>query len=94
MSQMKINVCAITMTARQLTLEEQIQCQRLRDGGHSTAEYHDSVSMFLCVLNNMFRDVHEKNGVIRANLIDCQSLKHSRFIDCTDMYRSVSQVAI
>ena len=30
-------------TTNQLILEEQIQCHGPRDGGHSTAEYHDSV---------------------------------------------------
>ena len=37
---------AVTMTARQLALEVQIQCHGLRDGGHSMAEYHDPVFMF------------------------------------------------
>ena len=53
------------MSARQLILEEQIQCHGLRDGGHSMAEYHDPMFMFLYVINNMFRDMNENNGVIR-----------------------------
>ena len=53
---------AVTMTARQLTLEEQIQYHGLSDGGHSIAEYYDPVIMLLYVIN-MFSDVHEKNRV-------------------------------
>ena len=37
---------AVLTSARQLTLEEQIQCHGLRDGGHSMVEYHDPVSLF------------------------------------------------
>ena len=45
------------MTAKQLILEEQIQCHGSRDGGHSTAEYHDSV---ICYKQH-FQRYDEKN---------------------------------
>ena len=57
---------AVTMAAQQLILEEQIQWHGARDGGYSTAEYHDPV---LYVINNMFRDMHEKNVVIRDTIV-------------------------
>ena len=37
------NPYLLVMTGKQLILEEQIQCHGLKDGGHSTAEYHDPV---------------------------------------------------
>ena len=46
------------MTAKQLILEEQSQCHGSRDGGHSTAEYHDSV--ILCYKQHVQR-YNEKN---------------------------------
>ena len=55
---------AVAMTARQLKLEEDIQCHRLIDGGHSMAEYHDPLVIFVHVINNMFGDMHEQSGVI------------------------------
>ena len=60
MSQLQINVCSSYNDYK--TMEEQIQCHGLRDGGHSIymAEYHDPVFMFLYVINNMFRDMRKK----------------------------------
>ena len=45
MPQLQLMPVAVTMTAKQLILEEQIQCHGPRDGGHSTAECHDPVVM-------------------------------------------------
>ena len=39
----KLMSVAVTMTAKQLILEEQIQCHGPRYGGHYSAEYHDPV---------------------------------------------------
>ena len=39
----KLMPSTVTMTVKQLILKEQIQCHWPRDGGHSTAEYHDPV---------------------------------------------------
>ena len=47
------------MTARQLTLEEQIQYDGLRDGGHSVAEYHHRVS-YVFVCNNENDNIYSK----------------------------------
>ena len=58
---------AVAMTARQLKLEEHIQCHRLIDGGHSMAEYHDPLVIFVYVIN-MFGDMHEQSGVIRDTI--------------------------
>ena len=69
MSQLQLISEAVTMTARQQTLEEQLQCHGLRDGGHSTAEYHHPVFMLLYVINNMFRYMYEKNGVTRDIIV-------------------------
>ena len=55
----KLISVAVPTTARQLTLEEQIQCHGLKDKGHSLAEYHDPVFMFVYITNE-FRDMHEK----------------------------------
>ena len=32
------------------------------------AEYHDPVFIFLYVINSMFKDMHEQNGVIRDTI--------------------------
>ena len=38
------------MLHQEIPLEELIQCHRLIDGGHSMAEYHDPLVIFLYVL--------------------------------------------
>ena len=64
------------MTVRQQTLEEQIQCHGLRDGGHSMAEYSDPGVMLLHVIDNIFRDVHAKNGITRDIIVRVISTKN------------------
>ena len=50
-------------------VEEQIQCDGLRDGGHSMAENHHLVFMSWYAISNMFRDMLKKNGAIRDTIV-------------------------
>ena len=59
----------VTMTARQVTQRDKILVHGLSDGGHSIADSHDPVFMIVYVINQMFRDMHDKTGVICDTIV-------------------------
>ena len=68
---------AVTMTARQLKLEEYIQCHGLIDGGHAMVEYYDPVLIFLYIINNILKNIHKQNEVIRNTIAQVISSESS-----------------
>ena len=43
-------------------------------------EYHDPAFMFVYVINNMFRDMNENNGVIRDTIVRVITTQHPYYL--------------